>query len=99
MGIAAGLIWARPVGKSAARAAMRLFVLQLALNGFWTPIFFYLHRMDLALVEISLLWLAILATMIVFFIQSKAAGLLMLPYWLWVSFAVYLNTGHWLLNK
>lgn len=99
MGIAAGLIWSKPVGRSAARAAMQLFIVQLALNGFWTPLFFHLHRIDLALIEIGLLWLAILASGIAFFIQSKAAGLLLLPYWLWISFAVYLNAGYWLLNK
>lgn len=99
MGLAAGMVWNKPIGRTAARAALRVFILQLVLNGFWTPVFFGFHLIDVALVEIILLWLAVAATTIMFLIQHKAAGFLMLPYWAWVSFAVYLNAGFWMLNK
>ncbi len=99
MGLSAGMIWNKPIGRTAARAALRLFIVQLVLNGFWSPVFFGFHLIDVALIEIVLLWLAVAATTITFFIQLKPAGMLMLPYWAWISFAVYLNAGIWFLNK
>ncbi len=99
MGTAAGILWNKPIGRAAVRGALWLFLFQLLLNGLWTPLFFGLHRIDWALIEIGLLWISILATVIVFHVQSKPAGLLLLPYLAWVSFAVYLNAGFWYLNK
>jgi len=69
------------------------------LNGLWTPIFFGLHMIGLALVEIVILWAAILMTILAFWKVSKPAALLLLPYILWVSFAVVLNASLFLLNK
>ncbi len=99
MGTAAGILWNKPIGRQAVHAALRLFLFQLVLNGLWMPLFFGLQRIDMALIEIILLWLSILATIIVFYVQLKPAGLLLLPYLAWVSFAVYLNAGFWLLNR
>ncbi|MEJ7600936.1 MAG: TspO/MBR family protein [Kofleriaceae bacterium] len=64
---------------------------QLMLNAAWSWIFFGLERPDLALLEIGVLWLAILGTLIVFWRQRPAAGALLVPYLAWVSFASYLN--------
>lgn len=90
MAVAAWLIWRRG-GWAAQRRPLLLFLLQLALNACWTPIFFGLHRPDLAFAEIVLLWLAIAATLAAFYSVSRAAGWLFMPYLAWVSFAAVLN--------
>ncbi|MBC8469082.1 MAG: tryptophan-rich sensory protein [Planctomycetes bacterium] len=99
MGVSAFLIWERGINKRQIKVAMGLFVLQLVLNGIWTPIFFGLHMIALALVEIVLLWVAILLTIIAFWRISKASTFLLFPYILWVSFAVVLNAAFWYLNR
>lgn len=75
-----------------------LFFLQLILNTLWSIIFFGLHSPGGALVEIVFLWLAILATIIAFTKISRPAAWLLLPYILWISFAIYLNYTIWILN-
>jgi benzodiazapine receptor len=99
MGISAFLIWERGINKRQVRVALWLFALQLVLNGIWTPIFFGLHMIAIALVEILLLWVAILLTIFAFWRISKAAAFLLFPYILWVSFAVVLNAAFWYLNR
>ena len=99
MGISGFLIWERGINKRQVKVALGLFVLQLVLNGIWTPIFFGLHMIALALVEIVLLWVAILLTIIAFWRISKASTFLLFPYILWVSFAVVLNATFWYLNR
>jgi tryptophan-rich sensory protein len=68
-----------------------LFVLNGVLNIVWSPLFFRLRRPDWALAEVPLLWLSILVPMVLLLPVSRTAGLLMLPYLLWVSFAAFLN--------
>ena len=99
MGLAAGILWNRPTGRKAVAAALRLFLLQLVLNGIWSPLFFGLQRIDLALIDIAVLWILIVATVIAFYLQHRPAGVLLLPYLGWVSFAVYLNIAFWILNQ
>ena len=97
MGIAAWLVW-RKAGMSGAPGAMLLFGLQLIANAAWSAIFFGLHRFDLAFVEIVVLWALILATMVAFWRLGARAGLLLLPYALWVSYAGALNLAIWRLS-
>ena len=99
MGVSAFLIWNKGINRKQIKIALALFVFQLVLNGLWTPIFFGLHMMGLALAEIVLLWLAIFATMISFWRISKPAVYLLIPYILWVSFAIALNATLWQLNR
>lgn len=109
MGIAAYYVWstsAKATGGQVSgrknknvKVALAIFVGQLVLNTLWSILFFGLHRQDLALVEIVILWLAILATIISFYRISKTAAWLLVPYILWVSFAAYLNYSIWSLNK
>jgi tryptophan-rich sensory protein len=75
-----------------------LFAAQLGLNVAWSWIFFGMHQPGWAFVEIVILWLAIMATTVVFFGRSKVAGGLMVPYLAWVSFASVLNFAIWRLN-
>lgn len=97
MGVAAWLVWKRQ-GYAAASRSLWLFLLQLGLNALWSYLFFGLKNPGLALLDIVALWLAILTTLIAFFRHHRPAGQLLLPYLLWVSFAVYLNLQFWRLN-
>jgi tryptophan-rich sensory protein len=99
MGVSAFLVWRKGLSSEQAKVALGLFILQLVLNGIWTPIFFGLHMMGLALAEIILLWVAILMTIIAFWRISKPATYLLIPYILWVSFAIALNASLWHLNR
>jgi tryptophan-rich sensory protein len=98
MAVAAWLVWRRG-GWATQRRPLLLFLAQLALNAVWTPLFFGLHRPDLAFGEIVLLWLAIAATLAAFCSVSPAAAWLLAPYLAWVSFAAVLNFTLWRLNS
>lgn len=78
--------------------AIALFVVQLALNFLWTPLFFGRHAVDLALIEIIFLWVFIGAATVVFYRIRPVAAVLMLPYWAWVTFATALNAAILRLN-
>lgn len=97
MAIAAWLVW-RIEGFWAARMALALFVVQLAVNALWSWLFFGWHRGALAFADVVLLWVLILATLAAFWRTSRAAGALLIPYLLWVSFAAALNYSVWQLN-
>jgi len=98
MGLAAWLVW-RKAGMSAAAIPLAIFLIQLLLNGLWSYIFFGRHEMGLAFAEIIILWAFILVTMILFWQRQNLAGIFILPYFLWVSFAAFLNYSIWQLNK
>lgn len=91
------LVW-REAGFSGGGVPLSVFGLQLALNAAWTPAFFGLHRIDLGLAIIVLVWLSIVATIVFFYPVSSVAALLLVPYLLWVSFAVALNFSIWRRN-
>ena len=75
-----------------------LFVLQMLANLAWTPIFFGLKNIGLALAVIILLDILVLWNIIVFYKNSKPAGIILIPYLLWILFATYLNYGYFVLN-
>jgi translocator protein len=98
MGGAAWLVWRERGSFTAARGPLLLFLVQLALNAAWSPAFFGAQDPGLALVVIAALWLALLATLIAFWRVRALAGVLLLPYHAWVSFATALNFALWRLN-
>ena len=89
---------ARRSDHPAAPAAFTWFFIQLVLNALWTPLFFGLHRPDLALGCIVALWISIIATIRAFARVTPASAALLVPYLLWVSFATALNAAIWHLN-
>lgn len=98
MGIAAFLVWKQGLERRDVRIALGIFVGQLALNTLWSILFFGLQSPGAALIEIVILWFAILATIVAFARISRPAAWLLVPYILWVSFASYLNFSIWMLN-
>ncbi|MFC1681815.1 TspO/MBR family protein [Pseudomonadota bacterium] len=91
-------VW-RNFGFTGTGVGMTLFAVQLVLNAAWSWLFFGLHRMDLAFLDIVLLWLAILGSIISFYAVQPGAAYLLIPYLLWVTYAAALNLVIWQLNK
>jgi len=98
MGISAFLIYQKGWKRKEVKRALGVFGIQLFLNAIWSIIFFGLHRPGFALMDIVLLWIAILITIIAFAKIFKPAAWLLLPYLVWVSFATYLNFAIFYLN-
>jgi tryptophan-rich sensory protein len=98
MAVSGWLVW-RTAGFRGATGALACFAVQLLLNAAWSWLFFGLHRPGLAFAEIVVLWLAILATLLLFWKVRPLAGALLVPYLLWVSFAAVLNLTLWQLNR
>lgn len=73
-----------------------LFGIQFFLNVIWSPIFFHFQRIDLALLDMSVLWLCLVTLM--YQSTDKRVVWLLFPYFVWLSFAWYLNLTLWLLN-
>jgi len=92
MGISLYWIWVKKP------QVLKIFWLQLFLNGIWTPIFFGLRSPLLGLLIILFLLLAIILTIKTFYKIYPPAGLILIPYLAWVSFATLLNLGILLLN-
>lgn len=80
------------------KQAIAAFAVQLILNFFWSIIFFRWHQIGAALAEIAMLWLSIIAMIITFYKINRIAGLLQIPYLMWVSFASALNAAIFMLN-
>jgi len=98
MGISSFIIWRKGINNGRVREALIVFLIQLILNSLWSIVFFGLKSPLYGVVVIVALWIAILFTMFKFFKLSTAAGGLLLPYILWVSFAAVLNISIWILN-
>ena len=96
MGMTLYLIWTSNARKK--EWAIALFAVQLALNFLWSFFFFYLKSPLYGLVEIVVLWFAILATIMAFYRISKHAAVLLVPYLIWVSFAMLLTYSVFMLN-
>lgn len=74
------------------------FVLQLIFNFLWTPAFFYLQNIPLSLIIIILLNILVILTIQSFYKVSKLSGLILIPYFIWLLFATYLNMEYFVLN-
>jgi benzodiazapine receptor len=98
MGIALFLVWRKGFYRSDVRFAIIIFAVQLGLNLLWSLVFFGGHSLFGGFIVIMALWIAILANIIAFSIISRTAGLLLIPYLIWVSIASYLNYSVFLLN-
>ena len=97
MGISLFMVWRRQ-DHPKFKTALIFFFVQLILNILWSVAFFGLKSPLLGLIDIILLWIAILLTILNFLKVSKIGGLLLVPYLIWVSFATLLNFFLWILN-
>ena len=97
MAISAWLIW-RIKGFRANSIALSIFIVQLILNSLWSWLFFAWQLGSLSFIDIILLWIFIILTLVYFWRIKPLAGVLLMPYLLWVSFAAVLNFSIWQLN-
>lgn len=96
MGISYGIL---KTNNQADEEIDRIYYIQLAINALWSIIFFTLKLRLFAFVWIILLAIAVVIMIDKFYNKNKIAGLLQIPYILWVAFAAYLNFGFYILNK
>jgi tryptophan-rich sensory protein len=98
MGIALFLIWESGTGRREVRIALALFGIQFVSNILWSFLFFGLRSPILGLVDIVILWVLIAATIAAFYRVRKSAAWLLIPYICWVTIALALNYGVYILN-
>ena len=99
IGIASYLIYRKGIEKDYVRDALKSYGISLALSFIWPLVFFRLQMPFAAFWVLLLLWLFTGICAAKFYRISHVAGLLILPYWLWITFAGYLNLAVWLLNR
>ncbi len=98
LGISFFLIWQSNQSQIKKKMAYYVFFVQLILNAFWSIFFFGLRSPLLALIEIIFLWIIIAWNIKLFYQLHRLAGLILIPYLLWVTFATYLTFSIFLLN-
>lgn len=98
MGISAAKIWAAPRSQARSRG-LNLFIAQLIVNFFWSPIFFNARAYGLAFAWLLLLWALVFLMIREFRKVEKTAARLQIPYLIWLTFAAYLNWGVWQMNR
>lgn len=100
MGISAAMIWNERENKMAeSNRALIVYAVNLVLNFFWSIIFFNMQAYLLAFIWLVLLWIVILIMTVSFYRIKPIAGILQIPYLLWVTFAGYLNLAIYFLNR
>lgn len=98
IGFSLFLVWREGFERKDVKFAILIFAIQLILNIGWSLVFFGLNSLLGGFVIILILWLAILANIIAFYMISKPAGIILIPYLVWVSIASYLNYSVLILN-
>lgn len=99
MAVAIYRVWIRGKSGQNVRKALTLYLFQLGLNLLWAALFFRWTLYGLAFIEALLLMVFILITTFELFKKDKLAGIMMIPYILWVSFAGVINYVIWMLNE
>ena len=99
MGAAVGLVWKEGWDKPEVQTALKIFGVQLLLNAAWSLLFFGLKNPAIAFIDILFLWIAIIICIKKFFPIKKLSAYLLVPYFLWVTFAAILNLSIWILNS
>ena len=97
MAIGAWIIWRERYHRGRA-AAITAYGIQLVLNALWAPVFFGWKNIDAGLFGIVALWLAVGWTMREFARVAPVAAVILVPYFLWVTFAAAVNLAVWRLN-
>lgn len=98
MGVSLFLVWRRSLESREVKTSIGIFIFQLILNTLWSIVFFGLRSPIAGLIVISILWIAILLTILKFYRISRTAGAILIPYILWVSLAAVLNFAIFTLN-
>lgn len=97
MGWSFYMIWNLREGSKRA-GAFKIFYIQLLLNFLWTVLFFYLHQMALALLDLLVLWYFVFLMIRKFSSMNPVAAWLNYPYLAWLTFAAILNLAFLIVN-
>ncbi len=97
--LAGWMVWETTGFEGLGALAMTIYFVGLILNAAWSAIFFGLKRMGLATFEAVLLWIFVAAQIVVFVYINQTAGLILIPYLIWVSIAIALSASVWRLNS
>ena len=97
MGISAARVWLTTDSTQRSRG-LNIYVAQLVVNFFWSLIFFNAQAFGFAVLWLILLWILVLLMILQFYKVDRFAALLQIPYLIWLTFALYLNIGVWVLN-
>ena len=98
MGIGAGLVSGQPASSGRSRG-LNLMAVQLIVNFFWPLLFFVAQAYGFSLLWLILLWVLVLLMILQFRKVLPLAAWLQIPYLIWLTFAIYLNAGVWILNR
>ena len=98
MGIGAARVYMSPASGVRSRSLL-IFLVQLLFNFFWSIIFFNFQNFGFAFLWLLVLWGLILWMILSFRKVDPPAAWMQIPYFLWVTFAAYLNLGVWMLNR
>jgi len=98
MGVALYLVWQQGIQKKKIQQAVVVFLAHLVVNAAWSIVFFGQQNLEVAFWVITFLWLMILYLIRSFWSINKTAAYLLVPYFLWVSFASILNLSIWRFN-
>ena len=98
MGISSAIIYKNGTDREEVQSALKVYALQLAVNFFWSLIFFNMQAYLFAFVWLVLLWVLVIVMIVKFKKISPAAAWLQIPYLLWITFAGYLSLMIYLLN-
>jgi translocator protein len=96
MGYAAYLVWKT---EGDIRSALLIYLIQLFINGTWSQTFFNCHLLGWGAIHMGVMWIFVLITMRAFFAVNYTAGMLIVPYLAWMTFAVFLCYTFWILNS
>ena len=97
MGISAAGVYLAPKSKERSRG-LNLYIVQLAVNFFWSLFFFNAQAFGFSVLWLLLLWVLVLLMILSFSKVDMKSAWLQLPYLAWLTFAAYLNLGVWYLN-
>ena len=98
MGISFYLVWTSHASYKEKRNAFIVYFISLALNFIWSPVFFSLQKFILAFIILVLLFISVAIYVTLYYRIHKTAGLLQIPYIIWLIIAAYLNLTIALLN-
>lgn len=88
MSISVWIIWKK---ENKITFPIQLYIIQLILNFAWSPVFFRYRMINESLFLLLLIWMLVFIIIDLFYSINKKAGLLLIPYLIWLTFALYLN--------
>ena len=94
MSVALWIVW----NKTADKKVLKVYFIHLFFNAIWSIIFFGFHQIFIALIDLGIILIFIIWLMKIYYQVTKISFLLMVPYLLWSSYALILNTTIFYLN-